>query len=1173
MVQQWDHYIHKESININGIGGQLQTEGFIYIDLNINGISFKHKFHVLKNIFCESDGILGQDFLRKYNCLINYENNTVTLSCCDNKISIPLKLGRLCIPNYLSIPPRCEKIFYIDTSVNETCVVVPKELCDGVFLACSIATPLDNKLAIQILNTREDEVNLTYFNPECERFSDYDVCTFDTSHIDVGRVKKVLSDLDLTHLNDEERNGIQNICAKYADIFCVSGDKLTTANLYEQNIQLKPNSDPVYIKQYRLPFSQRDELEKQITKMLNDDIIEPTRSEWSSPLLLVPKKIDKGCNKRWRLVIDFRKLNERIVDDKFPLPNITDILDSLSGAMYFSHLDLHQAYYQLPLNEDSRKCTAFTTPSGQYQMKRLPMGLKTSPSAFSRAMTVAMAGLNYDKVFVYLDDLICYGRNLQQHNKNLMDVFSRLRKVNLKLNASKCEFLKKELLYLGHVVSSEGVKPDPNKIIALQKYPTPQNSDDIKRFVAFANYYRKFIPNFATITIPLNQLCRKNASFHWSPECETSFIKIKNSLISPPILQYPKLESTNTFILKTDASGFAIGSVLCNQDHRPVAYASRTLNKAEINYPTIEKELLSVVWSIKYFRPYLYGRKFIIETDHRPLIYLFNMSNPSSRLTKFRLLLEEYDFEIHYVKGKENVAADALSRIRITSEDLKGMNEHIVSVLTRAQRKKMMDVSDNPPSTTATTNDWTDHPRVVELPKRPQDYTELVLLEESAWKKSEKEMTERTENLGYIPNKSIICTKLITPSRCTRDVFVRELTLLCNKLKIPCIYILKTQENVAFIQKLAQIISDMDTWTGPRLCIVKGVRKITDNDTKRIILNDFHMLPTSGHAGIRRMLCNIRKYYFWPGLENDVTNYVKRCDQCQRQKYSKYVKEPMVITNCGNSAFERVYIDIVGPLVKDNSNNQYILTLQCDLTKYVEAYPLPSKNAEIVASALVNNFILRYGLPRDLVSDRGSEFISNTMQQVCKILNITQLTSTAYHHQTIGSLENSHKHLIAFLRIQTQNQPHSWSTWVPFWCFSYNTTVHTETKYTPYELVFGKQCVLPSHLSSTIDPLYNSFDYPLQLKYKLQVSQQDAKKNLELSKHLRKEHYDSYINPITYKAGDFLLLKNEACTSKLDSVYIGPFEVVKDCGVNVIILDKFNKQKTVHKNRTKMYFS
>jgi len=317
-----------------------------------------------------------------------------------------------------------------------------------------------------------------------------------------------------------------SICRKYPDVFHMEGDKYTNTNLYEQSIKLKKEATPVFRKPYRIPISQRDEVDRQIKKLKKEGIIENAKSEWSSPILLVPKKTDAAGNKKWRLVIDYRCLNEKLQDEKFPLANISDILDSLSGAIYFTTLDLNQGFYQLAIKKEDQPCT-FITDKGQYQMCKLPMGLKISPSAFSRLMTIAMAGLNYESCFVYLDDLIVFGRNADQHNKNLISVFERLRKVNLKLNPFKCNFMKKSVLYLGHQISSTEILPDPAKIEKVKSYPTPKNADETRRFVAFANYYRKFIENFSGISACLTRLSRKDVKFVWTNECQKSFETLK----------------------------------------------------------------------------------------------------------------------------------------------------------------------------------------------------------------------------------------------------------------------------------------------------------------------------------------------------------------------------------------------------------------------------------------------------------------------------------------------------------------------------------------------------------------------------------------------------------------------------------------------------------------------
>lgn len=1165
---------YEDNIVIRGIGGKIYSKGYVFLTVKTSdGIPFEHKFYVFDKLPCKSDGILGQDFFDKFDN-INYDlkNLLLTLQNTENKYTLKLYNTPSICTDFLTIPPRCESIHNIQIpNVTQDCVILPKELQENIFLASIIVTPKHNIIPIKILNTSNETITIPIFEPEIDLLKNYEICSFEKHDSNYVRANKLLPLLKLDHLHSNERQTIESICTKYADIFQLPGDKLTTTTVYQQSITLKSNTKPVYTKPYRIPNSLKSEVEKQIKDLIRDDIIEECQSEWSSPILLVPKKNDS--KKSWRLVVDYRKLNEKIQDDKFPLPNINEILDSLSGAIYFTHLDLSQSYYQVTLTPDSRNITAFTTNTGQYQMKRLPMGLKISPSAFSRVMTVAMSGLTYEKCFIYLDDLVIFGRNMESHNKNLMDVFERLRKVNLKLNPSKCQFLKMELLYLGHIVSKDGILPDPNKIKVIENYPIPKNTDEVRRFVAFCNYYRKFINKFAEITVPLNQLCRKGVPFIWSEECDQSFQNLKNKLISPPILQYPDFSEENKFVLQTDASLTSLGVVLCNKDLRPVAYASRPLNKAEKNYPTIQKELLAIVWGIKYFRPYLFGRKFTIMTDHKPLIYLFGMKDPSSRLIKYRLTLEEYDFEISYVKGKNNAVADALSRITITSEELKAMNENIISVMTRAQRRKQEESKKDDDIPNIDKDKRSDQPRVLEILRIPNDSVEMVLIEGKKLKRIrqlEQKNVER-ECFTFIDRKKILYINLDFKSQFTRAEFVVKLSDFCKELKINEICIIKTDDNALFIKDLINEVKSKDTYQGPKICVLRGVSRIEDSKDKEFILNDFHLLPTSGHAGVRRMINNLRKRFYWPGMEKDVKEYIRKCEKCQKMKYSKNIVEPMVITTTATSALEKLFLDVVGPLDRDEEGNVYILTLQCELSKFVEAYPLKNKETKTIARSFVNNFILRFGIPKCIASDRGTEFMSSTMTEVCNLLQIQKLNSTAYHHQTIGSLENAHKHLGAFLRIMCDKQPETWSYWLPFWCFSYNNTIHTSTKYAPYELVFGKPSKIPCRISSSIEPLYNVDNYSLELRYRMQVAYKDARENLLKTKMDRKSEYDKKVNTVTYKKDDQVLVKNES-GSKLDCLFEGPYTVISDVGPNVIIL-KNNKQEIVHKNRTKRFIT
>lgn len=406
------------------------------------------------------------------------------------------------------------------------------------------------------------------------------------------------------------------------------------------------NSVPIVSKTYRYPEIHKSEVNRQVFKMLRDEIIRPSISPWSSPLWVVPKKLDASGNRKWRVVIDYRKLNNVTVGDAYPLPNISEILDQLSHSQYFTILDLASGFHQIKMKKEDCAKTAFSTPTGHYEFNRMPFGLKNAPATFQRVMNNILAGLTGTQCFVYLDDIVIYASNLTDHETKLKNIFKTLQRNNLKLNPDKCEFLRKEVTYLGHLITSDGVKPDPIKTRVIEEFPSPTDTTTVKSFLGLAGYYRRFIENFAVITRPLTKLLKKDVQFRWTTEQQTAVNTLKQKLVSVPILQYP--DFSREFILTTDASGFAIGYILSqfNSDANfdlPIAYASRTLNHAESNYNTTERELLAIVWSINHFRPYLYGRKFKIVTDHRPLTWLFSVKDPGSKLIRWRLKLEQYE--------------------------------------------------------------------------------------------------------------------------------------------------------------------------------------------------------------------------------------------------------------------------------------------------------------------------------------------------------------------------------------------------------------------------------------------------------------------------------------------------------------------------------------------------
>lgn len=687
-------YNKNDIIKLIGIAkNPILSLGSFDLKITEQNVEFIHKFHIVSDDFLiPSNGIVGKDFIKRFKCLVDYGDMTLTIRKTNSQpVIIPIKSEIL--EGVSALPPRSEtfKVFHIK-SEQFPCIVEAQEVEEGVLVPTTLVHEPESWL--RVLNIKEDFKIIDTNKIKTSPLNDFRIVKPEKN--DTNSIQRLMKLRDTIKKRVPEfmRNKLTDLCMGYSDIFYVEGDKPTVNNFYEHKLVLKDN-EPVYTRNHRLPHYQKVEINRQVKELLANDLIELSKSPYSSPVLIVPKKSTDGKPK-YRMCIDYKKLNKKLIPDMFPLPRMDDILESLGRAKFFSIMDLYSGYHQVPLTKESRPMTAFATDSGLFQWKVLPFGLSVAPASFTRMMTIAFSGLTHQQAFIYMDDLIVIGISENQHLNNLKSVFEMCRKNNLKLNPEKCEFFKSEVTFLGHNCTSEGLKPDSKKLAAVREYPRSTNKDEVRRFVAFANYYRRFIRNFSTITCVLTRLLRKRIKFEWSISCENAFRKIQTKLMSTPILSYP--DFTKEFKVTVDASQLGCGAVI-SQDHngedKPIAFISRTFKKGEKNKAIIEKELLAIHFPLKTFRHYLYGQKFVVYSDHMPLIYLFKMQNPTSKLMRIKMDLEEFDFTIQHIKGKENVVADALSRISI--KDLHEMYEenHIFKIQI-AQFKNTKCKTENP---------------------------------------------------------------------------------------------------------------------------------------------------------------------------------------------------------------------------------------------------------------------------------------------------------------------------------------------------------------------------------------------------------------------------------------------------------------------------------------------
>jgi hypothetical protein len=928
---------------------------------------------------------------------------------------------------------------------------------------------------------------------------------------------------------------LQAILSEYKDVLEELPDDLPPVRNIAHVIPLEAGARPVYKPLYRLTQAEKAEVERQVADLLRKGYIEPSQSPWGAPVLFVPKK-DGGL----RMCIDYRALNKLTVRNRYPLPRIEDLLDQLQGAKVFSGLDLASGYWQIRIEDEDVPKTAFRTHIGHYQWRVLSFGLTNCPSTFQQVMNDVFREYLNKFVIIYLDDILIYSSDAVQHEQHLKLVLQKLREHKLYCRPHKCHFNQAELEYLGHVVGRDGVRVDPRKVKVVQDWPVPKDVHQLRSFLGMANYFRRFIQAYSSLTRPLTDLLKATANVakDWGPKAQSAFEGVKFALTHAPVLVLPDLKAAQDdkpFEVIADACGTDIGAVLLQGGH-PVAFESRKFTPAELNYDTSQKELLATIHALRTWRCYLAGVPFVLVTDHHPNTAFETKVELSPRMTRWLNLLSEYShMKWEYRPGRTNVA-DPLSR----------MPSAVVAALSLAvstryggQRRPVLD-----------------RPHPADVAEQQAAYDALVKhrpVVTGRKRAAPAQQQLRKKRVGFdLPHAAEPAVEPDTPAE--------------QPVEDPD----PVETDTTYDQLVADFISGykQDPWFAEEantatLSYRHGLywKRLLDG-TEVLVVPDAHGLRKrcmaechdhryAGHAGMHKTWRLLQRTFWWPAMRSDVERFVGTCVPCQRNKSSTQAPagllQPIPVPG---RRWEVVTWDLITGLPATEEGSDAIAVFVDKLTKMVRLVACQETDgAQEVAKHFVDAVFRSHGVPKTLLTDRDPRFTSNLFREISKLLGVKQAMSTAFHPQTDGQTERVNRVVEEMLRHFVQPRLDDWDQHFAMVEFAINNAHQDSTGNTPFFLNYGQHTLTP--VSAKHD---SAVPAAIQFTLGVRAALQEARQLLVAAQDRQKALANAGRRDVVFAPDDMVWLNTKNLTlkhpgtRKLLPRYVGPFKVMQRIG-------------------------
>jgi transposase InsO family protein len=894
-------------------------------------------------------------------------------------------------------------------------------------------------------------------------------------------MKKLLGEVHPS-LSEKHVEELKRILLSYQDVFSKSEGDLGLTTVAKHRIDTG-GAPPFRQQLRRFPPAHVQAISEHVDQMLHQGVIETACSPYASNLVLVRKK-----DNTYRCCVDYRQLNSSTRKDAYPLPRIDVCLDAMANSKWFSTFDLRSSYHQVEVEPEDRDKTAFICPRGMYRFRSMPFGLCNAGATFQRLMDIVMSGLNLTVCLSYLDDIVLFSTTLEQHLERLMMILERLRSSGLKLKPEKCCLFRKSVSFLGHVISENGIGTDPQKTQAVSDWPVPKCVRDVRSFLGLASYYRRFVQNFAKIASPLHAITRKNQRFEWTQEAEKAFNLLKLAMTSPPILSMPT--DDGKFVLDTDASDRAIGAVLSQKQEgveKVIAYASRSLDRREQNYCVTRKELLAVVYFLRYFKQYLLGRSFVVRTDHAALTWLKRTPDPIGQQARWLEQMEEYTFSIEHRPGIRHGNADALSRRPCPKKDCVCQGDHRGDTCEQALFGGPADRDQSSGNEGFEVSDV--HARKAEKQvdtsvRSAEGDAEVTPSADSnppVVDQIESTEAEHAANGGVLEDSTLEVVSQESEVRVSwtwEDLGTAQHT--DTEIGPIIRWLAEKPEPPPWNEVTLESSGTKTLWRlWSRLAIRDGILKRRfegiDGETERWqivlpavyraeFLNIAHSGMSGGHLGRAKTESGIQLRAYWPTWKTDVDTFLRACEPCARYFRGRIHRQAPLQTPLIGEPWQRVSVDITGPHPRSSNSKQYILTLVDHFSKWAEAIPLSNHTAPTVAKALMTHIFSRFGVPRQLLTDRGPEFEGALFTELMQCMDIDKLRTTPYKASTNAVAERFHRTLNSMLGKAVAENQRDWDVRLPYVMAAYRASQHSSTGFSPNRLFLGRETYMPVDL-------------------------------------------------------------------------------------------------------------